>query len=191
MAKVKARTKGQKRGRPRKEGPRVPGSDRLSRVNRERQQDAQRQVSLARCRIMGWDYTPENQKRALADHLGCNAGRAIDGERDRTELWAAVKLIITTYTRYWLSIGAPQPYAKAAMLTYLPEILGSDGVEASTWDDRTEEQKVKGAAAAMMRIEQALGSAGYGVAAEVKGVVLQDAPVRDYGKLIAGLRSVG
>jgi hypothetical protein len=186
---TKARTVGGKRrGRPRKDGPRVPGSNRLSRVAHETREEAQRAAAQARCRLMGWPDTPENRKRALADHMGCTAGRAIDGHPDRADLWAAIKLVAATYARYWRAIGAPPPYAKAARLTYLPDILGSDGVEASRWDDRSEEERVRAATAAMMRVEQALGMVG--AAAEVKGVVLADEPVRDFARFVAGLRRV-
>jgi hypothetical protein len=86
-------------------------------------------------------------------------------------------------------MSVPPPYAKSAMLTYLPDKIGSDGVEASTWDNRSEEERVRAAVTAMMHMERVLGMVGYGVASEVKQVVLHDAKVRDYAKLVAGLRS--
>jgi hypothetical protein len=140
---------------------------------------------------MGWEITLGNLKLALADHMGCTAGRAIDHEPDQTraELWNAIKRIRAVFNRYWIAIGAPPPYAKAAMMAYLPDALGTDGVEASTWDSRSQEEKIRAAVTAMMHIERVLGMAGYGVASEVKQVVLYDAKVLDYAKLVAGLRS--
>jgi hypothetical protein len=201
---TKARTVGQKkRGRPRKDGPREDNG-RPSRVSPKRREETQQTVIVARCKIMGWlprigenglptmAPTADMTKRAASEWMGCNAGRAIEGEAPdvRAELWAAIKHVATTYARYWASIGAPPPYASAAMMTYLPEIMGSDGVEASTWDHRTEEERVRASSAAMMRLEQTLGMAGEGVAVEVKGVVLHDAPVRNYARMVLGLRAV-
>lgn len=189
---TKARTQGEitrrKRGRPRKDGPRQPNGQ-PSRISQERQEEAQRTVALGRCRIMGWEPTAENVKRALADHMGCTAGRAIDHEpaEARAELWAAIKRIGQTFARYWQAIGAPPPYAKAAMLAYLPEPTGSDGVEASRWDDRSEQERVRAAADAMMHMEGRLRVAG--AAAEVKAVVLHDADVQDYERFVRGLKA--
>jgi hypothetical protein len=189
---TKAKTVGQrKRGRPRKEGARDQKTGRLARGSAERREEAQRAVAIVRCKAMGWDITIDNMRRALADHLGCNAGRAIDAHGQRPELWAAIKAIRAVYARYWQAIGAPPPYAKVALLTYLPEPFGSDDVDVSTWDDRTEVERVKAATAAMMRMEQALGMAGEGVRAEIKGVVLMDEPVRSVARLLAGLKAVG
>lgn len=200
---TKAKTIGQKRrGRPRKEGPRDPVTQRLSRISPERREANQQAAIVARCRALGWlprigedgkptmKPTAEMAKRATSEWMGCNAGRAIDMEKDRAELWGAIKAIRATYVRYWAAIGAPPPYAKSAMLAYLPEVMGSEGVDASGWDDRPEEERVKVASAAMMRVEQTIGMAGEGVLAEVKAAVLLDADVRCRCRLIMGLRAI-
>lgn len=190
---TKARTKAKRRrGRPRKDGaPRDP-SGRISRIKPERREAAQRTVALARCNLMGWPATAENMKTALEDHMGCTAGRAIhfEPQEERAALWAAIKRVRAVYVRYWSVIGAPPPYAKAAMLAYLPETFGSDGVEATAWDDRSDAERARSAGNAMMALEQALSMAGAGVANEVKGVVLFDRPVGDRERLLAGLRAL-
>jgi hypothetical protein len=205
---TKARTVGAKRrGRPRKEGPRQPNGE-PSRIAPERRDEAQRTVAIARCNLMCWWPSPENQKRALADHMGCTAGRALEmladaGHEDVQklagfklqftdipELWAAVEHVMATHFRYWKAIGAPAPYANGAWPKYINDALGTAGVDVSRWDDRSDEEKVKSASNAMMWLEQQLRSTGYGVATEVKQVVLHDAKVLDYAKLVAGLRSV-
>jgi hypothetical protein len=143
---------------------------------------------------MGWEITLDNLKYALSEHLGCKAGRAIDPyyefwPEEGARLWKAIDRIRRVFTGYWIAMSVPPPYAKSAMLTYLPDKIGSDGVEASTWDNRSEEERVRAAVTAMMHMERVLGMVGYGVASEVKQVVLHDAKVRDYAKLVAGLRS--
>ena len=195
---------GKARGRPRKEGAdRHPETGRITRVKPARAEENKRAVIIARCKIMGWlprlnregipTYLPtaDMAMRASQPWMGCPAGRAIEGEPSevRAELWEAVKRVSAVYWRYWLAIGAPPPYAKSAALAYLPESLGSEGVEASEWDDRSEQEKVEAATRAMMKLEQALGMAGEGVAAEVKGVVLAEAEVGDYRRLVKGLRA--
>lgn len=50
---------------------------------------------------------------------------------------------------------------------------------------------MKDATRAMMHLEGVLGRAGYGVAAEVKSVVLGDALVRSLPRLLAGLAGCG
>ena len=197
---TKALTKGEKarrkRGRPRiEDAPRDPRTGLILRGSAEKREAAQRTVALARCKLMGWQIDPVKPdpaiiRKALAEHMCCTAGRAIDADPERDKLWQAIKTVLAVYTRYWTAIGAPPPYAKAAMLEHLPEALGTDGVEASTWDDRSEEERAKAATSAMMRIEGLLGMAGQGVSAEVKHVLLKDEAVRDYARLRAGLLAV-
>lgn len=139
---------------------------------------------------------------ARAPWFGCNAGRAIsqapalrlvlaDKTLDVPTLWDAVQRVRSIYTRYWHAIGAPSPYPSGMNLELLPEEFGSDGVEVEGgWDDRTEEERVKAATDAMMHLEGVLGMAGYGVAAEVKSVVLGDQPVKHLARLLAGLAAV-
>jgi len=132
--------------------------------------------------------------------MGCNAGRAVATvpelrkatDLDVPTLWAAVTRIRSVYTRYWAVNGIPPPYAKGMNLELEPEPFGSDDVDVTDggWDDRTEEQRVKAATAAMMHLEHLLGMAGQGVTAETKGVVLGDEPVRSLPRLLAGLAAV-
>lgn len=200
---TKAKTVGAKRrskgGRPRKEGPRQPNGQPSRAGHREA---AKRVNIIARCKLLGWlprtdedgretmMPTAEMAKRASAPHMGFSAGRATDGEPDGPKLWEAARRIYAVYHRYWQSIGAPSPYAKAAKVELMPEPFGSEGVEVVPYDDRTEEEKCKAAANAMMRVETVLGMAGEGVAREVKSVVLGDEAVRDKARLLSGLRAL-
>ena len=139
---------------------------------------------------------------ARAPWFGCSAGRAIsqtpairlalaDKALDVQTLWDAVQRVRAIYARYWHAIGAPSPYARGMNLELMPEEFGSDGVEVEGgWDDRTEEERVKAATDAMMHLEGVLGMAGYGVASEVKAVVLGDQTVKHLDRLLAGLAAV-
>lgn len=135
---------------------------------------------------------------ARAPWFGCPAGRAIAtvprlkiavaDAPDVPTLWDAVQRIRAVYARYLHAIGAPDPNPHGMDLELMPEEFGSDGVEVDGgWDDRTEEERVKDATRAMMHMEGVLGSAGEGVLAEVKAVVLRDQQVRRIDRLIAGL----
>ncbi len=194
---TKARTKGAKRrGRPPKDGPREP-SGRLSRIPSERRDDAQSVVIEARAKAMGvpkpdGDHVAVSawRRRLLADHMGCEAGRAIDGESDRAELWAAIKAIASAHRAYWQAIAAPYPYPRILALETEAE-APSGGVEVSAKADiRTPEERVRTAVNRMMHIETVLGAAGEGVAAVVKETVLHDRPVRCRRRYLAGLRAV-
>jgi hypothetical protein len=146
--------------------------------------------------------TAQAYESARSPWMGCNAGRAIAQTPDLRKvlasvpdvptLWQAITRIRATYARYWQAIGAPPPYAKGMNLELEPEPFGSDDVDVTDggWDDRSEEERVKAATDAMMHIEGVLGMAGYGVASEVKGVVLGDAAVRSLPKLLVGLLAV-
>src|SRR5690554_3164825 len=108
---TKARTKAaRRRGRPRKEGPREPNG-RPTRIPQERRDDAKAVVIEARARQLGRRKPADRAaqiewRRSLdAEHLECVAGRAIDGERDRADLWAAIKRISATYRAYWAAIA--------------------------------------------------------------------------------------
>lgn len=138
--------------------------------------------------------------RAGAEHMGCEAGRALEmavesGELARADLpalWEAVRRVRAIYATYWRAIGAPPPYAATAGLTVLPEPWGSEGVEIGVgvaYDARSEVERVRDATAAMMWAEGVLGMAGAGVAAEVKRVVLYDGAVRDRAAYLRGLRA--
>lgn len=138
---------------------------------------------------------------ARAQWFGCPAGRAIarlpevrravQDAPDVPTLWEAICRVRATYERYRSAIDAPSLHARGMNLELLPEEFGSDGVEVSgEWDGRTEEERVKAATAAMMHLEAVLGMAGYGVAVEVKRVVLRDEPVKYLDRLILGLAAV-
>ena len=204
---TKARTTGAKRrarkgGRPLKPGPRQPNGQ--PRRSRSAERDAARKANIvARCKAMGWlprvgddgsttyEPTKEMAKRAEEPHLGCNAGRAVDAEKDRPALWAAITRIRLVYARWWQSIGAPPPYPKSVMLACIPEQFGSDGVVTDRqWDDRSEPERNRAAANAMMAVEQVLGMAGEGVRDEVKVVVLGDGRVRSMDRYLRGLRAI-
>lgn len=198
---TKARTKGairRKAGRPRKQGSRQPNGQ-LARPRREEREAAQRAAIVARCAAMGWLPLPDGgmtptadmAKRAAEPHMGCHAGRAIDGHKDRPRLWEAIKRVRAVYAAWWRAIGAPPPYPKGMNMAVLPDDWGSDGVEVHRHDTRTEEERVRGATNAMMHLEGVLGCAGEGVASEVKRVVLAtDEPVRSPERLIKGLAAV-
>lgn len=138
---------------------------------------------------------------ARAPWNGCPAGRAIATsvpalkavlpDMDVPTLWDAIQRVRSVYARWYQAIGAPDPNPHGMNLELLPEEFGSDGVEVDGgWDDRTEEERVKAATAAMMYLEGVLGRAGYGVAVEVKAVVLRDEAVRHVDRLIVGLAAV-
>lgn len=184
-----------KRGRPRKEGVIREANGRASRkgtqyvIPPEKQAAARRVVLEARCRLMGWAINRDNLEAALAEHLGCHAGRALHGHPGLAGLWDTIKRIRAVYARYWAVHGLPTPFAKSASLVAMPEPIGSDGVEVdSGWDDRPIEEKSRTSTAAMMRIEGVLMLSRSRAA--VKATVLCDEPVRDRPALIAALMAV-
>lgn len=124
-------------------------------------------------------------------HMGCNAGRAIHGEPDQADLWQAIQRIRAVHAAWWRAIGAPWPYPQAINLMVAPERFGSEGVEVDARADlRTDAEKARDAANAMMRLEGEMGRAGPYAASMVKAVVLGDEPVRDRSAFLRGLRSV-
>lgn len=194
---TKARTVGQKkrgRGRPKKEGVDREPNGRAVRST-ARRDDAQATALSARSRILGVPEPTDPVERKAwrarfrAEHMGCVAGRAIDQEPDCAELWTAIKAIASVYARWHRSIGAV-PYPKAAKLEIAEEIR-QDGVDVSEQADlRTDEERARAAANAMMWMEQILGSAGYGVASQVKATVLQDEAPHHRDRYLVGLRAV-
>lgn len=183
---TKARTKGQKRRGPKRDArPDVPN------IPRERPDDIMRVALEARARLSCYGGPIVAMK---ATCYGSNAGRAIAAAGcDIPAMMQAIQRVHEVYSRYISAIEAPSPYPKGMNLELAPEEFGSDGVEVDLggWDGRTEEERVKGAMAAMMHMDAVLGRAGYGVAHEVKAVVLRDERVRFLDRLIAGLVAVG
>lgn len=198
---TKARTvtqarKSRRGGRQRQAGKRQPNGQ-LARPRREEREAAQRAAIVARCIALGWLPHPDGSmmptadmaQRAAEPHMGCPAGRAIDGHKDRPRLWEAVKRIRAVYAAYWRAIGAPPPYARGMNMGVLPDPWGSEGVEVVRLDTRSEEERIKAATSAMMHMEGVLGATG--AIAEVKRVVLStEEPVRDMGRFLAGLQAV-
>lgn len=125
---------------------------------------------------------------------GCLAGRvmaAFTPPDDRPAMWGAIQRVRAVHRSYLAAICAPSPYAAGMRIELRPDPFGTDGVEVDgDWDDRTDEERVKDAAAAMMHLEGVLGRAGSGVLAEVKAVVLRDESSRRPDRLIVGLRAV-
>lgn len=165
-------------GRPKIEGVARLANERISRaapIPPEKADAARRVVTEARCKAMGWPNGPEWRDLALAEHLGCEAGRAIHDlpSADRAALWEVIKTIRRVYTRYWVVHGLPMPYPDALSLAMLPEQVTSDNLsEAAIYDDRTIEEKSRASTTAMMRLEGVLMT--YRVSALVKSVVLRD-----------------
>lgn len=178
-----------------------------ARIRSAEREEAMRASTVARCKVLGIlpratadgpSYVPtaDMVKRVGPPWMGCTAGRAIEAETDRAELWEAIKRVRQVYTTYWRTTGIPSPYAKIGALASIPDAFGSDGVEIGdrkVTDIRSIEDRVKSATAAMMRMETILGMAGYGVAHEVKRVVLsfrEEEGVKDQSRYFLGLRAV-
>lgn len=156
-----------------------------------------REKALAKARLSVEHANKSAMSRALegarAPWFGCNAGRSIAAAEgaDTAALWDACQRVRSVYANWRASIMAPDPHPSGMNLELLPEEFGTHGVEVDGgWDDRTEEERVKDAARAMMHMEGVLGRAGYGVASEVKSVVVEDRPVKHPDRLIAGLKAV-
>lgn len=135
--------------------------------------------------------TPELFRRLRQPWMGCNAGRAIEGEEpsDRAELWGAIVHVRRAYERYWRIMGIPAPYPPAARMLYAPD-PGEQGVEIEEvatlpGEPMTLEDAVKSATAAMMRCEAVLGHVRW-----AKACLLYDHPVREKDGLLRVLRDV-
>ena len=156
-----------------------------------------REKALAKARLSVEHANKSAMSRALegarAPWFGCNAGRAIAAAEgaDTAALWDACQRVRSVYANWRASIMAPGPHPLGMNLELLPEEFGTHGVEVDGgWDDRTEEERVKDAARAMMHMEGVLGRAGQGVASEVKSVVLGGGVVRSLPRWLAGLAAV-
>lgn len=127
-------------------------------------------------------------RRLRQPWMGCNAGRAIEGEDDRSDLWGAIVSVRRAYERYWHVIGIPAPYPPAARGLYVAE-PGEQGVEIEAWatpsEPLTVEEAAKAATANMMRCEAILGRVRW-----AKACLLYDQPVREKDGLLRVLRDV-
>jgi hypothetical protein len=138
---------------------------------------------------MGWPDTALCRDMALAEHLGCEAGRALHDlpVADRAGLWEAVKVIRRVYATYWAVHGLPAPVpqpSSIAMLADMPEC--DDGPSGpAQYDSRTIEERSQAATSAMMRVEGLLLRTRY--ASAVKSAVLRDEDVRSRADLVLGL----
>lgn len=200
-----SRTKGEKRRAKKARAPNgqfaaIPDAPRDTRGALARPTAGAVRALVVRARLAGIEVpepdgkpklTPELFRRLRQPWMGCNAGRAIEGEEpsDRAELWGAIVHVRRAYERYWRIMGIPAPYPPSARMLYAvdPAEQGVEieDVEPMPGEPMTLEEAAKAASSAMMRCEAVLGLVRWS-----KACLLHDGPVRDRGELLRVLREI-
>ena len=200
-----SRTKGEKRRAKKARAPNgqfapIPDAPRDARGALARPTAGAVRSLVVRARLAGIEVPEVDGKPRVAGELfrrlrqpwmGCNAGRAIEGEdpSDRAELWGAIVQVRRAYERYWQVVGIPAPYPPSARMLYAVD-PGEQGVEIEEAEPianepMTLEEAAKAASSAMMRCEAVLGLVRWS-----KACLLHDGPVRDRGELLRVLREI-
>lgn len=164
--------------------PRAPG--------RKPQEDPRMANLRARAIRLGKTPTREILESMTAQHLGCEAGKAIEAQPitavAKADMFAAVQHIRRAWLAYDRAIGAPNRHARVASI--LVPTAGMEATAASpavdTRDDATRQRQ---AVAAVMQIEGWLGYVDKSAMSVVKSACLDepDVPVRDVAGFISGL----
>ncbi|HBS98604.1 MAG TPA: hypothetical protein DEB47_01790 [Citreicella sp.] len=155
--------------------------------------DPSRMALEVRCRHAGLDVSAANLREVRAPWLGCAAGRAmasaVADDEERAALWDAIQFMRGVQGSYDAVIGAPSRHARGMRLLLAPEAMEADA-ETPPVDDRTDEEKLRDATAARMRLEGWLGYTDKAARSEALSVVLDDCAPGDVPGLVAALRCV-
>lgn len=170
----------------------IPSAPKREKNGRESRKGKTRDPGIetlkARCRLMGKDITSKNLREMKAPWWGCYAGRVLGettmGEADRNDLWSAVCHMRKVVTQHDAALGIPKRHA--ACMRLLQATVGIGRVE----DDRSDEDRVRQATAALMKVETWLGFTDGRARSEAKRVVLHDEVCVDPDGLILALRCV-
>lgn len=194
-AKTKAQRRADKR-RARQAMPDLAAIPRRALQGRKRMQqiadekNAAKPVLEARCRQAGLRPSPEAMRDMKAPWNGCNAGKAmalaVQYERERAELWEAIKHMRRVFLAYDAAIGAPRRHATCLRLLAPSEAIEANA-ETPPVDDRTEQEKYDDAIARFMELEGWLGHVEGRAASICKRVVVDDERCTDPQALIRAL----
>jgi hypothetical protein len=130
---------------------------------------------------------------ATSDLAGCFIGRSlivhVHPDRDRSGLWGAVCQMRRVYASYYRAIGIPSRYAKCLSILAPSENI-STNADAVPYDDRTDEEKIRGATRAYMALQGKLGALPASHRAQIIRCVLDDDEHVHMPTVIKGLEGV-
>jgi hypothetical protein len=128
---------------------------------------------------------------ARSDMAGCVVGRRLMDERDREELWRAVKHMRRVVIAYDNACRAPRRHAQCLRIMTPPEAMHADASSPAP-DDRTQEERDRAAVSAWMALQGWLDHTDRPArSACIRHVVDEpDQPVTDWPGIICALRCV-
>ncbi|MGR3480867.1 hypothetical protein [Salipiger marinus] len=155
--------------------------------------DASVAVMKVRCRQVGLQPGAANLREVRGPWFGCSAGRAmaaiVTDHEERAELWDAIQHMRGVQGFYDAVIGAPSRHARGMRLLLAPEALETDA-DTPPVDDRTDEEKLRDATAARMRLEGWLGYTDKAARSAAMSAVLDDCAPGDAEGMVTALRCV-
>lgn len=201
---VKTYSKGARRRAKRAAGPGggldLPGLAAVTRREpngRTRRSMADRDPSIdplaVRCRHVGIQPDAAGLREACAPWFGCRAGRAmaaaVRDHDERSRLWDAIQHMRRVQVAMDRAIGAPSRHARCLRLLVPVEAMSADA-ETPPVDERSDEERLRDATRASMRVEGWLGYTDKPARSEALRVVVDDGEVRDVAGLLSALLCV-
>lgn len=147
----------------------------------------------ARCRHIGAKVDAAELREARSPWFGCRAGRAmaaaVRDHDERSRLWDAIQHMRRVQVAMDRAIGAPSRHARCLRLLVPVEAMSADA-ETPPVDERSDEERLRDATRASMRVEGWLGYTDKLARSEALRVVVDDGEVRDVAGLLSALLCV-